>query len=175
MHTPSSLAQVGLPDTAIVLQVLHNVVTGITLAEVQPLRASPLHRLYWRARGGGAYKLLGAPSSEESFEQATMCDAPTVFFRIVRWQQMGGRMGGHPRGLWKAHLGPSPVVTELDVDGVMPSGAYISRLMRASDDGSRLSVIIVFPKGSPGRYSLCTLDLTQRQLVEHDVLTGILF
>jgi hypothetical protein len=84
-------------------------------------------------------------------------------------------MGGSTLGIWRAELRDPPSIAPLDLNKTLPANAYVSRLIRVNDGGTSLLAVVAFRKGGPGRYSVCTLDLVNKQTIEHDVLPGILF
>jgi hypothetical protein len=172
---PLTHKEVGLPEGGIVVQILHNRATQKTIVELQLGRSSPIHRLYWRASGQTTYHPLGSPLSEQSFESAVTCEEPLLFIRAVEWKPSGSGMGGTTLGVWRAELRDPPSIAPLDLSDTLPANAYVSRLLRANDGGTSLLAIVTFKKGGPGRYSVCTLDLANKQTIEHDVLPGILF
>src|SRR5579884_2428275 len=171
---PLTLEEAGLPRNSSIVQLLYNAAAKQTIAEVQLGRSSPIHRLYWRNAGQSPYSLLGTPAEDQSLESAVTCDAPFVFVRVVEWRpSQTGALGGRTLGIWRADLGASPLVAAVDLSDMLPANAHISRVLRANDTGTELVVVVMFPKGAPGRYSICTLDLVNKRYVEHDTLPGI--
>jgi hypothetical protein len=153
---------------------LHCASAGVTVLGVQLRRDSPIHHLFWRRKADEKYQALGTPASEQSFEEALSCEEPTIFWRVVQWRPVGDGMAGRPLGLFKASLSEPPVIEEVDLSDLLPPEAYVSRLLRANDAGTVLTVVACFRRRSPS-YRICTLDLIGRRLHELNVLRSPFF
>jgi hypothetical protein len=167
--------KVGLPPGAIEVQALYNVGAAQTLLEVKLSRSSPIHRLYWRRAGETTYTPLGSPAPDESFEQAVTCKAPFVYMQAMMWRPLPNAMGGRPLGVRRVSLGERPTIEPVDLSDLLPQEAHVSRLLRADDDGSTLTVVVNFMVRQPGSYRICSLDLVNRQCLERDTLYGVLY
>ena len=172
---PPKHKDAGLPEDSIVVQVLHNCAARNTIVELQMRRSSPLHALYWRKTAQSIYQPLVTLAPDQSVEQAVTCESPLLFMRAVEWKPRGSGMGGTTLGIWRAELGDVPSVAPLDLDDTLPANAWVSRLLRANDEGTCLLAVVAFGKGEPGRYSVCKLDLANKRTLELDTLPGIFF
>ncbi|SRR6266536_3102251 len=182
---PPGRKEVGLPEDAAIVQVLHNRAARKTIVEVQLHGISHIHRLYLRSAGEQVYSILGAPPPDQSFEQAITCEQPFLFLHVIEWKPQSKGLGGHRLGLWRANLGDPPSLVQVDLSDVLPPDARITGLLRANDDGTRLEANVLLNEDAGevegygnrkrARYTICTLDLTNRQLTELDTLPGIQF
>jgi hypothetical protein len=172
---PLGREQAGLPEHAVIVQVLYNRSAKVTVVEVRLQRSSPIHRLYWRPVGDTVYRLLETQSPDQSFDQAVMCAETFLFTRVSRWLPSSEGRRGTVLGLLRVQLEGTPTISDVDLSIILPSGAWISKILRANDAGTELEAVVAFREGGPIRYAVCVLDLLGKRAVELDNLRGVFF
>ena len=172
---PPGRKQMGLPEHAVVVQVLHNRSANQTIVEVQSEKGSPIHRLYWRRAGEAFYLPLGNPEPDVSLEQAVTGEHPFVYACATQWRLSSNPVAGSVRGIWRADLTDPPSMRVLDLAETVPANAHVTKLLRSNDSGTSLVAIVAFRQEGPVKYSVCALDLANKTTIELDVLPGIFF
>src|SRR5215472_8311716 len=99
--------ELGLPDRSVIVRVLHNRASGITIVELETHQGSPLHRLYWRRATESGYRIVGDPAANESLEDAVTGEQPTLFWNVIKLKQTARGIGGTWLGVWSANLADS--------------------------------------------------------------------
>jgi hypothetical protein len=178
-NNPLIRSEVGLPEKGELVRVLHSREAAKTVVELRESSAPLCHRLYWRAASSTMYCPLGQPSGQQSFEHATSCDAPYLFFTGVEWITVDEQVRGSHMGIFRATLGETPTVDRLNLDDILPSGATVHRVLRASDAGTRLDALVAVRVGTPNEFEvrrvICLLDLEARECRKMDDLPGFFF
>jgi hypothetical protein len=182
MITIPTREEVGLPARSTILRVIHNQAARCTLVELQE-RGSPAGRLYCREAGSLKYNLVGSPDPDQSYEDALTCARPVVFTRCSRCTRSGDGWKGVDEGIAMIDLLKKPLgLTPLGLGPILPSGSWVSRLLRSDDSGTSLEAIVAVREpvvGHPAhkqvRYTVCLLDLANQRLVELDALPGVHF
>lgn len=142
----------------------------------------PATRLFMRHKDKEAYKQIGDPPEDVSYESPVTCEKiPIVLFNSTQRGEMG-------RGDWAGLYAFNPNTKELSMciakDALVVPGphlrAWILELVLLSDDARTLHVNVGIDKQLPGgssvaEYHLASLDLVEKKLELLSPLKDVLF
>lgn len=175
---PPRREEMGLPE-GLVLQTFHNVVSKVTVTEIELGGPLKLHNLYWRAAGAVRYAPVQVLPEGQSLENALNCNAGWIFARQQTWAKTPHGYASSSNELVRIEMTGTPSVEKLRLVGILPPNAKIHRLIRSHDDGNRLEAVVLFSEPSNDgkarrmRYAICTLDFQNRTMDELDTIPGI--
>src|SRR6185503_3456705 len=152
------------------IRLLYSPAADSVIAQFQRKGATgaSVNRLYIRRTSEVAYRLIGSPESNISFDFPTVpSDAPSLFFYETLWEDGGGS----PRRILRLDLSNEGLDTIFDPSTFSwPSGVsrgWVSALVGASARGDVLTGVFGLDRSEERRgfaYWLCELDYGSHQL-----------
>jgi hypothetical protein len=144
-------------------QLIYNPASGTIIVEMQcpadrPL--PPLGRLFVRHKDADAYRQIGNPAADVSYETPITCEKhPIVIFNSIKWNKVSG--GGNPDGVYAFNLRTQELAVCVAKDKLaIPEPhlrSWISTLVSLSDDGQTLYAKVGIEKAATGGAVVKTL------------------